>query len=85
MDLPPEIISKIMTYHSNIKFSKAELLNYVEQYQKYLKCIECELYGDIDKLFKILYTNKSIDKRFFKWVDPYDWTSLYKIEINIFK
>jgi hypothetical protein len=83
MEFPPEIVSKIMLYHSNIRFSKDELLDYVRIYQGHLKCIECELYGDMDTLFTILYSDKRIGKRFFKWVDGYEWRTLYNDHYNI--
>lgn len=39
MSLPPEIISKIMLYHSNIRFDKNELIDFVKRWDR-LECME---------------------------------------------
>lgn len=40
MDLPREIVSKIMTYHSNIRFDKDELLNFIEDWNYVKDCLD---------------------------------------------
>ena len=77
MELPAEIVSKIMIYHSNIRFSKEELLDAVKLRNKYLLCITCETNGEVDILYSILDSDKRIGKKFFKWLNPYGWTYVY--------
>lgn len=77
MELPREIVSKIMLYHSNIRFSKEELLEAVKLRHKFLLCIVCETNGEVDILYTILDTDKRIGKKFFKWLNPYGWTYVY--------
>ena len=55
MELPSEIISKIMMYHSNIRFSKEELLDAVKLRNKFLLCIICETNGEVDILYSIRF------------------------------
>lgn len=82
MELPSEIVSKIMTYHSNIQFDKRELLDYVWVNQKFYECIYCELYGYNRALLWILDLDERIGELFFKWVvkriaPEFDWEELY--------
>ena len=77
MELPTEIISKIMTYHSNLRFSKEELLDAVKLRNKFLLCVICETNGEVDILYTILDTDKRIGKKFFKWLNPYGWNYVY--------
>ena len=77
MELPAEIVSKIMIYHSNIRFSKEELLDAVKLRNKYLLCITCETNGEVEILYSILDSDKRIGKKFFKWLNPYAWSYVY--------
>lgn len=77
MELPREIISKIMLYHSNIRFSKEELLEAVHLRHKFLLCVICETNGEVDILYTILDTDKRIGKKFFKWLNPCGWIYTY--------
>ena len=85
MELPAEIVSKIMTYHSNIRFDKGELLDYVWVYQKFYECIYCELHNYNKALLMILDLDERIGELFFKWVvkriaPELDWDELYHWE-----
>jgi len=77
MELPAEIISKIMMYHSNIRFSKEELLDAVKLRNKFLWCITCETNGEVEILYTILDSDKRIGKKFFKWLNPCAWSYVY--------
>lgn len=77
MQLPSEIMSKIMLYHSNIQFSKEELLEMVHIRNQFLVCVCCEMNGEADVLYSILDRDKRIGKKFFKWLNPYGWIYVY--------
>ena len=83
MELPSEIVSKIMTYHSNLRFDKKELLNYVWVNQRFYECIYCEIQGYNTALLMILDLDERIGELFFKWAvkeiaREFVWEELYQ-------
>ena len=82
MQLPDEIIAKIMTYHSNLRFDKDELLDYVKVRKTYYLCIRYATKGDMRELYNLLDSDERVGVFFFKWVETcikpeWRWEDLY--------
>lgn len=82
MQLPDEIIAKIMTYHSNIRFDKDDLLDSVKVRKKYYKCTRYVTKGNMSKLYNLLDSDERVGVFFFKWVvkrikPEWNWKDLY--------
>uniref|UniRef100_A0A6C0JUE1 Uncharacterized protein n=1 Tax=viral metagenome TaxID=1070528 RepID=A0A6C0JUE1_9ZZZZ len=82
MELPDEIISKIMTYHSNVRFDKDELLDSVKLRKTYYECTNCATKGNIYILYNLLDSDERVGVLFFKWVvkhinPEWYWRDLY--------
>ena len=83
MQLPDEIIAKIMTYHSNIRFDKDELLDSANVRRKHYKCIHYVTKGNIRELYNQLDSDERVGILFFKWVTTvikpnWKWKDLYR-------
>ena len=61
---PEDILKHIFKFHSNVRFDKKELLEWIEVKQKYSQCIRCELSGNLVELDTILDNLKMLQVEF---------------------